>query len=156
MSYRGSRGGRGGKPSGPQLPTALLAEVDPSGGRLTLCTYADLSASTNRNRGRPRGALANRQRGPQREDVKASLKKFNSSRQSREAVSARPDPVPPRVKRAKIERPEEAPKKRKKKELSLPGAKADDAEDGEIAWLEYMLRKEQRKEEDTIDDGLDG
>lgn len=52
---------------------------------------------------------------------------------------------------------EELPKKKKKKELTLPGKKSGDAEDGEIEWLEYMLRKEKGKKDDELtDDGLDG
>lgn len=49
-------------------------------------------------------------------------------------------------------------KKKKKSELRLPQDNAADAEDGEIEWLEYMLKKEKKKvsDEDGLDDGLDG
>lgn len=49
-------------------------------------------------------------------------------------------------------------KKSKLPEISLPKAKAGDQEDGEIEWLEYMLRKEKGKgkQEEGSDDGLDG
>lgn len=48
--------------------------------------------------------------------------------------------------------------KKKKSELRLPQETAGDAEDGEIEWLEYMLKKEKNKasDEDALDDGLDG
>ncbi len=36
-------------------------------------------------------------------------------------------------------------KKKKKSELRLPQETAADAEDGEIEWLEYMLKKERRR-----------
>jgi nucleolar MIF4G domain-containing protein 1 len=49
---------------------------------------------------------------------------------------------------------DDAPPKKKKKELRLPNARTDDAEDGEIEWLEYTLRNEKGKEEES--DGLDG
>lgn len=64
------------------------------------------------------------------------------------------------TKRSEIPGETPVPKKKKKRELTLPGtsSKAGDAEDGEIEWLEYMLRKEKGKgkEEDDLDDGLDG
>ena len=49
-------------------------------------------------------------------------------------------------------------KKRKRlPELTLPGTTSGDAEDGEIEWLEYALRKEKGKsKDDELDDGLDG
>jgi hypothetical protein len=43
--------------------------------------------------------------------------------------------------------------KGKRRELTLPGEDGD-VEDEEIAWLEYMLKKE--KKGDDLDDGLDG
>jgi hypothetical protein len=49
------------------------------------------------------------------------------------------------------------PKKKKRKEIVLP--EEDEAtEDAEIAWLEYAINKDRRKEktEDGLDDGLDG
>ena len=53
--------------------------------------------------------------------------------------------------------PEEEPrqiKRQKLPELKLPkNARVGDAEDGEIEWLEYMLRKEKN---DGLEDGLDG
>lgn len=48
------------------------------------------------------------------------------------------------------------PKKKKKKELTLPNANPDDAEDGEIEWLEYALRNEKGKGKEDESDGLDG
>lgn len=48
------------------------------------------------------------------------------------------------------------PKKKKKRELQLPDARTDDAEDGEIEWLEYALRKEKGKAKEEDSDGLDG
>lgn len=166
MSYRGTstnrgRGAsRGGRRAGPQLPSALLAEVDPSGCKSNMQVSAHPTATSNRNRGRPRGTFASRPSrggGAHRDEVRESLKQFNNARRSDVASSSTPTAKPERVKRLKSTPvPIEQPKKKRKVELSLPGAKVDDAEDGEIAWLEYMLRKEKRKEEDTMDDGLDG
>jgi nucleolar MIF4G domain-containing protein 1 len=51
---------------------------------------------------------------------------------------------------------EAPPKKKKKKELRLPNARTDDAEDGEIEWLEYTLRNEKGKGKEEDSDGLDG
>lgn len=51
---------------------------------------------------------------------------------------------------------EPPPKKKKKKELTLPSANPDDAEDGEIEWLEYALRNEKGKGKEEESDGLDG
>ena len=51
---------------------------------------------------------------------------------------------------------EPPPKKKKKKELTLPNANPDDAEDGEIEWLEYALRNEKGKGKEDESDGLDG
>ncbi|KAI9638207.1 putative osmoregulation-related protein [Dioszegia hungarica] len=147
MSYkRGSTSsrGRGGRQSGPQLPTTLMAEVDPSG------------STSNRNRGRPRGAGPRNIPRPQKEDTKASLREFNAAQ--RPSAPSLPPSEPqkplPRPKRQKIDVPAEPPaKKRKRPELSLPGKSSKDAEDGEIEWLEYMLRKEKGNEE--LEDGLD-
>lgn len=54
---------------------------------------------------------------------------------------------------------EKKEKKKKLPELTLPEESVDgDVEDREIEWLEYMLRKERgkSKDEDDLDDGLDG
>lgn len=48
------------------------------------------------------------------------------------------------------------PPKKKKRELRLPTARTDDAEDGEIEWLEYALRNEKGKGKEEDSDGLDG
>lgn len=54
---------------------------------------------------------------------------------------------------------EKKEKKKKLPELTLPEESVGgDVEDREIEWLEYMLRKEKgkSKDEDDLDDGLDG
>lgn len=54
---------------------------------------------------------------------------------------------------------EKKEKKKKLPELTLPEESVGgDLEDREIEWLEYMLRKEKgkSKDEDDLDDGLDG
>lgn len=94
-----------------------------------------------RDHGRPRG------RGRGGRDARSERASFK-----RERV-----PAPREAESDPEEEPERPIKRQKLPELKLPkSSRIGDAEDGEIEWLEYMLRKEKKKDEDGLEDGLDG
>lgn len=140
----GSRGGRGGAGGGgPKLPAALRDQMTE--------TYGPSDGRKDRRKHyvhapKPPGG---RQQVDQNQE--------NSDPAPR-AGPSRPQIAPKINKsRAKVEKPIAAPPpKKKKKELRLPGVTTDDAEDGEIKWLEYALRNEKGKGKEEDSDGLDG
>lgn len=138
----GSRGGRGGGRGGgrarvtPKLPAELRDKVDE--------TY---------------GKSGKKKEFKRRDDQASKPERTNyKQRDLAEAPVAGPSRIPasapaPASKKVAVEDP---PLKKKKKELRLPDARTDDAEDGEIQWLEYTLRNEKGKGKEEESDGLDG
>ncbi|GMK55154.1 hypothetical protein CspeluHIS016_0202100 [Cutaneotrichosporon spelunceum] len=167
---RGGRGGRGGGRGrgrggsfgsrGPQLPSTMLDEVEKVYGA---------AHRPNTVRGRKEERKAKRKGPPPRQhEDEAPRKKARpaaeepSRLQDRKAAA---EPKAPKDKGKAVAEPE-APKgrgkaksgpektdKKSKKELVLPEEDGD-VEDREIAWLEYMLKKE-GGEEAGLEDGLD-
>ncbi|WVQ82506.1 hypothetical protein IAT38_004635 [Cryptococcus sp. DSM 104549] len=149
------RGGRGGsRYGGPQLPSALLEQVDAaygSGGRREATRKEKRKAARDEKRGPA-------QRAPRRdadhdasEDDDEDRPPAKKPKTSKDAPADKPAPEKPEKK-----------KKKKLPELRLPDeVPGGDAEDKEIEWLEFMLRKEKNKgkgkgdEEEIDDDGLD-
>ncbi|ORY29367.1 hypothetical protein BCR39DRAFT_532516 [Naematelia encephala] len=155
----GNRGGfRGGSvrgPGGPQLPSTLMAEVD-----------AAYGLSKGRGRGHmtrkdQRKAARHDKHGPATRPPKRSYVQEDDHPSDEASAHAESSGLPKFVlsEKAKGKRPaveEEPPKKKKKKEITLPGQGEEDAEAGEIEWLEYMLKKEAQKgADDVLNDGLD-
>ncbi|WWC66159.1 uncharacterized protein I206_100060 [Kwoniella pini CBS 10737] len=142
----GGRGGRGGY-GGPKLPSELREQFDvkykSKRGRGGFKNHDDRDSTRNERRpldkGKGRALPADSESDDQDEDEK---------------------PLPPSKKKMKTEtqrKDEEQPEKKKKKlpELRLPDEMVDDAEDQEIEWLEYILKKEQGKGKEVDDDGLE-
>nr|XP_018267412.1 MIF4G/MA4 domain-containing protein [Kwoniella dejecticola CBS 10117]OBR89570.1 MIF4G/MA4 domain-containing protein [Kwoniella dejecticola CBS 10117] len=152
----GSRGGRGGSRGGyggPKLPSELREQFDvkykAKRGRGGFNQHDDRSSSRQDGR----AGAPNKGKGKGR----APLPDTDSEDEDEEADEL---PAPPpskklKTKGAKLD--EEPPKKKKKKlpELRLPDEMVDDAEDQEIEWLEYILKKEKGKGKEVDDDGLD-
>lgn len=90
-----------------------------------------------------------KRRGDDEED--APRKRVKEARE--EATPRKPPPVE-QTQKPKVEKQGPPKEKKKKQELSLPDQDGGAVEDREIEWLEYMLKKEKGKEEDS--DGLDG
>lgn len=133
----GSRGGRGG----PKLPATLRDQVTE--------TYGQSSKGKDRRRFDDQIERAPKRR-PTTEDDE------DEDQSSRAGSSRRPAVVTGKAKAAVRAPSDPPPKKKKKRELQLPTAQTDDAEDGEIEWLEYALRKEKGKGKEEDSDGLDG
>ncbi|KAL7419240.1 suppressor of glycerol defect [Cryptotrichosporon argae] len=151
----GTRGGRGG----PKLPATLAAEVEAAYG----------------SSGRTTGVRARKEmRKAKRQEKRGPPPRAASSPESRDKGKgkARPEPEPASVSKPaaparasgseskkRVSRPDDkvaaggdGPLKKRRTELRLPGDDGD-AEDGEIAWLEWML--EHDKGGGDLSDGLD-
>ncbi|WVF70452.1 hypothetical protein IAT40_005242 [Kwoniella sp. CBS 6097] len=145
----GFRGGRGAY-GGPKLPAELREQVDSaygSGGR-----RGDFTRKEKRKFERDEKRSSHQTQGKGRHAALASDGDDDDE----------DDLPPPPSKKAKASRPSKnedgAEKKQKKKklpELRLPGEVDGDAEDQEIEWLEWMLKKEKGKGKEEDDDGLD-
>lgn len=140
---RGRGGGRGGRGAiAPKLPALLRDQMAETYG-----TTDKKDRRRHHNQGfRP---LVGQQ--PRRDDIddededEDATPRAGPSRQAAPAQSKKSQPST-----------EPPPKKKKKKELRLPDANTNDAEDGEIEWLEYALRNEKGKGKEEESDGLDG
>lgn len=134
---RGREGGKGGR-GGPKLPAALRDQLSETFGQ---------SGKSKKKRALG-DSDSKAQMRPQREsydDDEDETPRAGSSKQS--AAIA---------KKGRSSAEAVPPPRKKKRELRLPTARIDDAEDGEIEWLEYALRKEKGKGKEEDSDGLDG
>jgi hypothetical protein len=162
----GGRGGRGGGSNGPKLPAELRDKVDQTYGKSGNKKDRDFR---RRNDGPDSGPSRDKDRGyeqSQRRESNRSERPRQEAGESSRAGPSRERSPPPTKTKSTTSNPtaqsgkkakevvDDAPPKKKKKELRLPNARTDDAEDGEIEWLEYTLRNEKGKEEES--DGLDG
>ncbi|WVW82576.1 hypothetical protein I302_104587 [Kwoniella bestiolae CBS 10118] len=142
---RGGRGGARGGRGGPKLPAELREQVDTKYG-----------SKSRRGGFRNHDAREERRAGP------STQGRGRPPPSDEEDEDEEEEPAPRPIKKAKIKpttKEEEVPKKKKKKlpELRLPDelAAEGDAEDQEIEWLEYILKKEKGKGKEVDDDGLD-
>ena len=163
-----------GRHKGPRLPSSLMSEVGETDGAFVFCTIAELTrigtARSHHGANRkgfelhPRGSRGNSSaRGakyrPQTQNERTKYEGESDSGPSNHRAQTRVGPPPSKInKRAAPETKDANPKKRKLPQLTLPGAQEESRDDAEIEWLEYMLKREKKKEEEdeTLEDGLDG
>ncbi|WVQ97462.1 hypothetical protein IAU59_004575 [Kwoniella sp. CBS 9459] len=154
---RGGRGGfRGGRGAygGPKLPAELREQVDSaygSGGRRGDYTRKekrkferDEKRSSHQTQGRSRHAAASLSDNEYDDDEDGNAPP--PPKKVRASTSSKAD--------AESEKQQKKEKKKKLPELRLPGEVEGDAEDQEIEWLEWMLKKEKGKGKEVDDDGL--
>ncbi|KAK8866155.1 hypothetical protein IAR55_001306 [Kwoniella newhampshirensis] len=154
---RGRGGARNGY-AGPKLPSALLDQVDATygtGGR----RRGELTRKERRKEERRNGP-GHSSRGDQTRPPPSSS--HRNAHEDDEGSGEEEDEAPPRSSKLisnkrEAESSPKRPAKKKKKlpELRLPGQAADETEEQEIKWLEWMLKKEKGKGKEVDDDGLD-
>lgn len=170
MSFRGrgrGRGRGGARFGGPRLPSTLLDEVDATYGESKGSSSLTLGSSRSNGPARrkaERKAARNPEPPAEQKGKRRSADEAEPPRKrAREALveQAVAEPLkkkgkePDRNARAEPKTKEKAKtEKTEKKELVLPELAGGHVEDREIEWLEYMLKKEKAKDEDS--DGLDG
>ncbi len=171
---RGRDGRRGGI-GGPKLPSALLAEVDATYGTAFLIFEQvvdplTLLTGTPKQHGkddRPRKERRISGRGEQRRHPTEGRRHMSSEDEGDIDEPTHPHTLEARRKtRPNSPTREDSPPKKKKRkslpEIALPSNAIVDAEDEEIEWLEWVLKKEKKgkgkamQDDVELDDGLDG